>query len=110
MENNKNLLVETLNLLQKNERNWEDVTDVFISGKYNIGKDNFYKLASSANYVESRDDINIGLIIKGKDFFFNVENYDSYLTYLHFIDLKIPENIVEDPKIFTMFDHEYIGD
>lgn len=33
MENNKNLLTETLNLLEKNGRNWEDVTDVFVIGK-----------------------------------------------------------------------------
>lgn len=110
MENNKNLWIETINLLEKNGRTWEDVTDVFISGKYNIGKEIFYKLASPANYVESRDDINVGLIIKGKDFVINVENYDSYLTYLHFIDLKIPENIVKEPKLFRIFNHKYIGD
>ena len=50
MDNNKNLLIETINLLEKNNRTWEDVTEVFIVGKYNIGKDKFYELASSANY------------------------------------------------------------
>jgi hypothetical protein len=110
MDNNKNLLIETINLLEKNGRTWEDVTEVFIVGKYNIGKDEFHKLASSANYKEGSDEINAELVIKGKDFVINVENYDSFLTYLHFIDLKIPENIVKEPRLFNFFNHEYVGD
>ena len=110
MENNKNLLTEVLNLLVKNSRNWEEVTDVYVENKYNIGKEKFYKLAESANYIDDRDEINAGLIIKGTDFIINVENYDCYITYLHFIDLRIPEITADKPKLFTMFQYQYVGD
>jgi hypothetical protein len=63
MENNKNLWVETINLLEKNSKTWLDVTDVFI-----------------------------------------------IRTYLDFIDLKVPELSVEEPKLFNFFNHEYVGD
>ncbi len=110
MENNKNLWVETINLLEKNGRTWLDVTDVFIIGKYNIGVDNFHKLASSANYKEGSDEINTELVIKGKDFVIDVTDYDCYLTYLHFTDLKVPEIAADEPKLFRMFNHEYVRD
>ena len=32
MSDNKNLWIETINLLEKNGRTWEDVTDVFVTG------------------------------------------------------------------------------
>lgn len=110
MENNKNLLIETLNLLEKNSRTWLDVTDVFIIGKYNIGVDNFYKLASSANYKEGSDEINSELVIKGNDFIINVHYADGFRTYLDFIDLKVPKLSADDPKLFNFFNHEYVGD
>ena len=110
MENNKNLLIETLNLLEKNSRTWLDVTDVFIIGKYNIGVDNFYKLASSANYKEGSDEINSELVIKGNDFIINVHYADGFRTYLDFINLKVPELSTEEPKLFNFFNHEYVGD
>ncbi|ALF17428.1 hypothetical protein [Fusobacterium animalis] len=106
MENNKNLLIETLNLLEKNSRTWLDVTDVFIIGKYNIGVDNFYKLASSANYKEGSDEINSELVIKGNDFIINVHYADEFRTYLDFIDLKVPELSADDPKLFNFFNHD----
>lgn len=109
MENNKNLLIETLNLLEKNSRTWLDVTDVFIIGKYNIGVDNFYKLASSANYKEGSDEINSELVIKGNNFIINV-HYEGFVTYLDFIDLKVPELSADGPKLFNFFNHEYVGD
>ncbi|PHI03545.1 hypothetical protein KSU03_06015 [Fusobacterium polymorphum] len=110
MENNKNLLTETLNLLEKNNRTWEDVTEVFIVGKYNIGKDGFYKLASSANYNWNKDEINGKLVIKGNDFIINVHYAEGFRTYLDFIDLKVPEISSDKPKLFTLFNFEYFGD
>ena len=110
MENNKNLLNETLNLLEKNSRTWLDVTDVFIIGKYNIGVDNFYKLASSANYKEGSDEINSELVIKGNDFIINVHYADGFRTYLDFIDLKVPEITKNEPVFFTWFEHKHIAD
>ena len=110
MSDNKNLWIETINLLEKNGRTWEDVTDVFVTGKYNIGKEKFYKLASSANYKEGCDEINAELVIKGKDYVIDVTDYDCYLTYLHFTDLKVPEITTDEPKLFRMFNHEYVGD
>ena len=110
MENNKNLLIETLNLLEKNSRTWLDVTDVFIIGKYNIGVDNFHKLASSANYKEGSDEINSELVIKGNDFIINVHYAEGFRTYLDFIDLKVPELSAKEPKLFNFFNHEYVGD
>ena len=110
MENNKNLWVETINLLEKNSKTWEDVTDVFISGKYNIGKEIFYKLASSANYKEGSDEINLELVIKGNDFIINVHYAEGDVTYLDFIDLKVPELSAREPKLFNFFNHEYVGD
>ena len=110
MENNKNLWIETINLLEKNSKTWLDVTDVFIIEKYNIGVDNFHKLASSANYKEGRDEINSELVIKGNDFIINVDYADGFRTYLDFIDLKVPELSTEEPKLFNFFNHEYVGD
>ncbi len=110
MENNKNLLTETLNLLEKNNRTWEDVTEVFIVGKYNIGKDGFYKLASSANYNWNKDEINGKLVIKGNDFIINVHYAEGFRTYLDFIDLKVPEITSDKPKLFTLLNYEYVGD
>ena len=110
MENNKNLLIETLNLLEKNSRTWLDVTDVFIIGKYNIGVDNFNKLASSANYKEGSDEINSELVIKGNDFIINVHYAEGFRTYLDFIDLKVPELLAKEPKLFNFFNHEYVRD
>ena len=110
MPDNKNLWIETINLLEKNSKTWLDVTDVFIIGKYNIGVDNFHKLASLANYKEGSDEINVELVIKGKDFVIDVTDYDCYLTYLHFTDLKVPEIAADEPKLFRKFNHEYVGD
>ena len=112
MDNNKNLLTETLNLLEKNNRTWEDVTDVFVVGKYNIGKDEFYKLASSANYNWNKDEININLVIKGNDFIINVHYAEGggFRTYLDLIDLKVPELSADKPKLFDFFNNEYVGD
>ncbi len=110
MENNKNLLTETLNLLEKNNRTWEDVTDVFITGKYNIGPEIFYKIASAANYVLGNDIINAGLIIKGTDFIVEVREANGYLSYLNFVNLEVPKRLVENPKLFTLLNYEYVGD
>lgn len=110
MENNKNLLTETLNLLEKNNKTWEDVTEVFVVGKYNIGKDEFHKLASAANYVLGNDIINAGLIIKGTDFVVEVREVNGYLSHLNFINLEVPKSVVEDPKLFTLLNFEYVGD
>lgn len=110
MENNKNLLNETLNLLEKNNKTWEDVTDVFVIGKYNIGKEKFYKLAGAANYNWNRDEINEKLIIKGADFIINVNYADGFRTYLDFIDLRVPK---EKKDIHNFFSHrcgKYVGD
>lgn len=110
MENNKNLLNETLNLLEKNNKTWEDVTDVFVIGKYNIGKDEFHKLASSTNYNWNKDEINRNLVIKGNDFIINVHYADGFRTYLDLIDLKVPELSVDNPNLFNFFNNEYVGD
>ena len=110
MDNNKNLLIETINLLEKNNRTWEDVTEVFIVGKYNIGKDKFYELASSANYNWNKDEINGKLVIKGNDFIINVHYAEGFRTYLGFIDLKVPEITSDKPKLFGMFNNKYVGD
>ena len=110
MENNKNLLIETLNLLEKNNRTWEDVTEVFIVGKYNIGKDKFYELASSANYNWNKDEINRNLVIKGNDFIINVHYAEGFRTYLDLIDLKVPEITKNEPVFFTWFEHKHIAD
>lgn len=110
MENNKNLLNETLNLLEKNNKTWEDVTDVFVTGKYNIGKEKFYKLAGAANYNWNKDEINGKLIIKGTDFIINVNYADGFRTYLDFIDLKVPEITKNEPVFFTWFEHHHIAD
>ena len=109
-ENNKNPLNETLNLLEKNNKTWEDVTDVFVIGKYNIGKEKFYKLAGAANYNWNRDEINEKLIIRGNDFIINVNYADGFRTYLHFTDLKVPEIAADEPKLFRMLNHEYVRD
>ena len=101
MENNKNLLTETLNLLEKNNRTWEDVTEVFVVGKYNIGKDEFHKLASSTNYNWDKDEINRNLVIKGNDFIINVHYAEGFRTYLDLIDLKVPELSVDNPNLFN---------
>ena len=106
----KNLLIETINIIEKNNKSWEDVTDVFISGKYNIGKDKFYKLASAANYVLGNDIINAGLIIKGTDFIVEVREANGYLSYLNFVNLEVPKRLVEIPQLFTLLNHEYVGD
>jgi hypothetical protein len=110
MENNKNLLTETLNLLEKNNRTWEDVTEVFVVGKYNIGKDEFHRLASSANYNWNKDEINGKLVIKGNDFIINVHYAEGFRTYLDLIDLKVPELSAAEPKLFNFFNNEYVGD
>ena len=110
MENNKNLLTETLNLLEKNNRTWEDVTEVFVVGKYNIGKDEFHKLASSTNYNWDKDEINRNLVIKGNDFIINVHYAEGFRTYLDLIDLKVPELSVDNPNLFNFFNNEYVGD
>lgn len=110
MEKYKNLLTETFNLLEKNNRTWEDVTDIFVAGKYNIGKDEFYKLASSANYNGIKDEINKNLVIKGNDFIINVYYAERFRTYLDLIDLKVPELSVDEPKLFDFFNYEYVGD
>ena len=106
----KNLLIETINIIKKNNKSWEDVTDVFISGKYNIGKDKFYKLASAANYVLGNDIINAGLIIKGTDFIVEVREANGYLSYLNFVNLEVPKRLVEIPQLFTLLNYEYFGD
>lgn len=110
MEIIKNLLTETLNLLEKNGKTWEDVTEVFISGKYDIGKEKFYELALSANYNWNNDEINGKLVIKGNDFIINVHYVEGFRTYLDFIDLKVPEISSDKPKLFTLFNFEYFGD
>ena len=110
MENNKNLLTETLNLLEKNNKTWEDVTDVFVIGKYNIGKEKFYKLAAAANYVLGNDIINAELIIKGTDFIVEVREVNGYLSYLNFVNFEVPKKVVEEPKLFTLLNFEYVGD
>ena len=94
MENNKNLLTETLNLLEKNNRTWEDVTEVFVVGKYNWDK----------------DEINRNLVIKGNDFIINVHYAEGFRTYLDLIDLKVPELSVDNPNLFNFFNNEYVGD
>ena len=106
----KNLLIETINIIEKNNKSWEDVTDVFISGKYNIGKDKFYKLAAAANYVLGNDIINAGLIIKGTDFIVEVREANGYLSYLNFVNLEVPKRLVEIPQLFTLLNYEYFGD
>ena len=106
----QNLLLNVLNILEKNDRTWEDVTDVFISGKYNIGKDKFYKLAAAANYVLGNDIINAELIIKGTDFIVEVREANGFLSYLNFVNLEVPKRLVENPKLFTLLNHEYVGD
>lgn len=106
----KNLLIETINIIEKNNKSWEDVTDVFISGKYNIGKDKFYKLAAAANYVLGNDLINAGLIIKGTDFVVEVREENGYLSYLNFVNLEVPKRLVEIPQLFTLLNYEYFGD
>ena len=106
----KNLLIETINIIEKNNKSWKDVTDVFISGKYNIGKDKFYKLASAANYVLGNDIINAGLIIKGTDFIVEVREANGYLSYLNFVNLEVPKRLVEIPQLFTLLNYEYFGD
>ena len=110
MSDNKNLWIETINLLEKNSKTWLDVTDVFIIGKYNIGVDNFHKLASSANYKEGSDEINLELVIKGNDFIINVHYAEGFRTYLDLIDLKVPELSVDNPNLFNFFNNEYVGD
>ena len=89
---------------------WSAGSDVFIIGKYNIGVDNFHKLASSANYKEGSDEINSELVIKGNDFIINVHYAEGFRTYLDFIDLKVPELSAKEPKLFNFFNHEYVGD
>ena len=106
----KNLLIETINIIEKNNKSWEDVTDVFISGKYNIGKDKFYKLAAAANYVLGNDIINAELIIKGTDFIVEVREVNGYLSYLNFVNFEVPKKVVEEPKLFTLLNFEYVGD
>ena len=110
MSDNKNLWIETINLLEKNGRTWEDVTDVFVTGKYNIGKERFYKLASSTNYNWNKDEINRNLVIKGNDFIINVHYAEGFRTYLDLIDLKVPELSVDNPNLFDFFNNEYVGD
>ena len=106
----KNLLIETINIIEKNNKSWEDVTEVFIVGKYNIGKDKFYELSSSANYNWNKDEINGKLIIKGNDFIINVHYAEGFRTYLDLIDLKVPELSAAEPKLFNFFNNEYVGD
>lgn len=105
-----NLLKCVESELKNNGRCYADIKEVFISGKYDIGPEKFYKCAANIDYDPTRELIDPGLIIKGNDFIIDVRLARGYATVLNFIDLKAPEKTVQMPCLISHRDGMYVGD
>lgn len=105
-----NLLEYVQNELKNNGRCYADVKEVFISGKYDIGPEKFYKFAAITNYNPTTEILDTGLFIKGDDFIIDVRLVRGYVSLLNFIDLKVPKEKKDVPNFFSHRDGMYVGD
>jgi hypothetical protein len=101
-----NLLVYVQNELKNNGRCYADIKEVFISGKYDIGPEKFYKFAAVTNYDPTAEILDTGLYIKGDDFIIDVRLGRGYISLLNFIDLRVPKKKKDIPNFFS---HRYGG-
>lgn len=105
-----NLLVYVQNELKNNGRCYADIKEVFISGKYDIGPEKFYRFAAVTNYDPTTEILDTGLYIKGDDFIIDVRLARGYVSLLNFIDLRVPKEKKDVPNFFSHRDGEYVGD
>lgn len=105
-----NLLNAVQNELKNNGRCYADVKEVFISGKYDIGPEKFYKFAVVTDYDPTAEILDTGLIIKGDDFIVDVRLVRGYVSLLNFIDLRVPKKKKDPPNFFSHRYGEYVSD
>lgn len=111
----KNMItINLLNAVQKelkdNGRCYADIKEVFISGKYDIGPEKFYRFAAVTDYDPTTEILDTGLFIKGDDFIINVKLVRGYVSFFNFIDLKVPKEKKDVPNFFSHRDGMYVGD
>ena len=105
-----NLLECVQSELKNNGRCYADIKEVFLSGKYDIGPEKFYKFAAVTNYDPTAEILDTGLYIKGDDFIIDVRLARGYVSLLNFIDLRVPKKKKDIPNFFSHRYGEYVGD
>nr|DAY14287.1 MAG TPA: hypothetical protein [Caudoviricetes sp.] len=105
-----NLLKCVESVLKSNGRCYADIKEVFLSGKYDIGPEKFYKFAAVTDYNPTTEILDTGLYIKGDDFIIDVRLGRGYVSLLNFIDLRVPKKKKDIPNFFSHRYGEYVGD
>lgn len=105
-----NLLKCVQSELKNNGRCYADIKEVFMSGKYDIGPEKFYKFAAVTNYNPTTEILDSGLLIKGDDFIIDVRLARGYVSLLNFINLRVPKEKKDVPNFFSHRYGEYVGD
>ena len=105
-----NLLKCVESVLKSNGRCYADIKEVFMSGKYDIGPEKFYKFAAVTNYNPTTEILDSGLLIKGDDFIIDVRLARGYVSLLNFINLRVPKEKKDVPNFFSHRYGEYVGD
>lgn len=105
-----NLLKCVESVLKSNGRCYADIKEVFLSGKYDIGPEKFYKFAAVTDYNPTTEILDTGLYIKGDDFIIDVRLGRGYVSLLNFIDLRVPKEKKDIPNFFSHRYGEYVGD
>jgi conserved hypothetical protein len=103
-----NLLKETLEILEKNNKTFDDIEHIVIISEYDsekncvIPKDDYLRIAKITDYHNGYGgaEIDMGLMLLGKDFRLVRSEYDGaeWFDFINY-NIELPKKINNNPKI-----------